>query len=215
MLSVEEMDNLWNELANDEILYSGSMEQVVMLFLSKKINNIYQMKSIEEIRSSFINVFSVEVDDDVPHTKQAFFNYIFTFYLELEKAPKDYFVPLALEAAKDIEEINERMNEYNQEINKLDDNKSSESRYTIKQYTYLIDKLWKAKYEIADFIACDLKKLSLKKARDPWLGTLLASYHWDYYYDYRNNKDQYTPLVFSDVVNIRNWADVTTEMYEI
>lgn len=198
MVTGDEIDSFLYEISNEDFIYTASMEQIVMRFLSKKIDNVYKME-LDQIRNNFLRVFC-ETDEAVPHTKNEFLNYVSLYYLDLASAPKDHYITFSLGAANDIKEINERINEYKQQISNLRSKPTTDSHYEVKQYSYLIEKLMQAKHEIADYLATDIKKISLKKARSPWMTSLLA-YNWTYHYDYKNHKDRYTPYIFSDVAN--------------
>jgi hypothetical protein len=214
---------IWN---NRELCLTSPIEELGKLFFKKLIdNNIFDKYQFQEIRNKYIedlhhkelqatvtNINTgeiIKVDlPKIPEKEKDFFAYISEKYLGFKKEPRLCLLKLYQNAAEDIREIDERINEYqNQKDIKNEKNKKSESTendgdgYTKELIEHYIKVNENAKNEIIRFITSEEIKICAIEESSKSTFFPQNPYTYSYREEYRYQPSRYNKEKLSKIAN--------------
>ncbi|TKI86361.1 hypothetical protein [Bacillus mycoides] len=200
-----EIENIIHSLSKNDWFYQVSFKGLALHFLDVFFDkNPFKME-FSEIRKKFILKSDYEYKD-VPNSEAEFYYFICKEYMYIERPPHAYFMQASMEAYKDLKEIDEKIIEYNKEINCLNQDKEEGYGYKIHQFKYLIDELTAAKEEIINFLIYNIRGYSFTQARRK--ESPLSYGIVNIPYSYARDRKRYTPEVFSAIHNKFGWLSV-------
>lgn len=197
-IEYQDLHAIVNEMTQDDSFFQLSFGGLALKFLQRFYSDDIFKLEFCDLRDKFISISGYD-DQNVPTTKNDFYYFICSEFLDLTSEPIRTFTQLSLEVCDDLKEINDRQLKYIQNITSLNKEKPDDYGYKIYQLDYLINKLSLAKEEIINFLANGIKSYALKKARQNRsfgvTGWLEAPYM------YRRNKESYTLEIFLIISN--------------
>ena len=214
---------IWN---NRELCLTFPIEELGKLFFKELLNNdIFDKYQFQEIRDKYIEHFHgnesqitvpnistgeiIKVDlPKIPEKEKDFFAYISKQYLGFKKEPRLCLLKYYQNAAEDIREIDQRINEYqNQKDIKNEKNKKSESTendsdcYTKELIEHYIKVNENAKNEIIRFITSeDIKICAIEESSKSAIFPQ-NPYTYSYREEYRYQPSRYNQEKLSKIAN--------------
>jgi hypothetical protein len=164
--------------------------------------------SFENIKDKFINETDVEIIN-IPREEQAFFQFICSEYLNLEKEPYQCLIEIYEDVSNDLRKIClniDKCKKESEDIRKIENKSkgefiSEEDKYKLLMLDFYIERNLNAKEEILIFLTSnDIKTIVHQKVQKqlPYgLSQLLGNLPYSYHYV----SERYDVTKFSDISN--------------
>lgn len=201
-ITYAEIREIFIEMSNKDYMYTSSLIIIGKHFLEYFFSNdIYKMP-FKEIRENFISAVNREDFENVPNEEEAFFKFICNEYLDLKFSPSVQMLQYYNMASNDLKVINERIKNYEKDIeklNRMNRKLTNEEGYEKLLLQYFIELNIEAKEEIIEFLTYKIKNHALNNSQEK--PKICANWRNHFPYNYRLEPAHYKKETITDLHN--------------